>query len=278
MFSKKMAMVILVIVLVLLNLTIITVTSKQELQASGAGRFSIHLLAPMQKGITNVIRSVRGGWKHYFMLVSVSMENDALKKELNLAYETINHGREIELMNLRLRRFLDFREKTELKMIAAEVTGKDASAWFHTIIIDKGESDGVEKGLPVVVPEGIVGQVIEVSKSYSKVLLITDRNSAVDALAQRSRARGIIEGKSNGQCILNYALRKHELEVGDVIVSSGLDGVFPKGLRLGHVSEIKDRNYMIFQDVVMNPFVDFEKLEEVLIIMNPKTEIDAGSS
>lgn len=270
-------MVIVVIVIVFLNLTVITVTSRQELEASGAGRLSIQLLAPLQKVIGHTIRSVRGVWKHYFALVSASRENEELKKALNAAYEKINRSRETELLNQRLRNFLNFKEKNSLKMIAAEVTGKDASAWFHTIIIDKGKLDGVEKGVPVVVPEGIAGQVIEVSENFSKVLLITDRNSAVDTLIQRTRARGIIKGKLRGQCFLNYALRKHDIEVGDVVISSGLDGVFPKGLRLGRVSEIREQNYDIFQEVTVVPYVDFEKLEEVLIVMNPENKSGAKS-
>ena len=153
-------------------------------------------------------------------------------------------------------------------MLAAEVIGKDPSSWFKTIIIDKGSTDGVGRGDPVVVPEGIAGQIMEVAENYSKVLLIIDRNSAVDSLVQRTRARGVIKGESIRQCTLEYVLQKNEVKAGDTIVSSGLDGVYPKGLRVGEVSEVNTGSSGIFKEVIVNPYVDFEKLEEVLVIVN----------
>jgi rod shape-determining protein MreC len=109
--------------------------------------------------------------------------------------------------------------------------------------------------------------VIEVSKHYSKVMLITDRNSAVDALVQRTRARGVIKGESTDRCRLDYVLRKNDVRIGDTIVSSGLDGVYPKGLRIGQVSEVIEHDGDIFHEIIITPFVDFEKLEEVLVVL-----------
>jgi rod shape-determining protein MreC len=151
-------------------------------------------------------------------------------------------------------------------MLAAEVIGRDPSSWFKTIIVNKGMEDGVQEGVPVVVPEGVVGLVVEVASNYSKVLLIIDQNSAVDGLVQRTRSRGVIQGNPSGECIFKYVLRKHEVILGDTVVSSGMDGVFPKGLRIGRVSEIIKLNAGIFQEIIVTPYVDFEKLEEVLII------------
>ena len=125
--------------------------------------------------------------------------------------------------------------------------------------------------MPVVIPEGITGLITEVSPSYSKVLLIIDQNSAVDALGQSTRARGIISGDPEGKCAFNYVLRKHDIQIGEIVVSSGLDGVFPKGLRIGAVSEVLKPSAGIFQKVVVTPFVDFEKLEEVLVILDSPT-------
>jgi rod shape-determining protein MreC len=121
-----------------------------------------------------------------------------------------------------------------------------------------------------VVPKGIAGQVTEVSSHYSKVLLIIDPNSAVDALVQSDRARGIIKGDAAGRCLFKYVLRKNDIAVGDIVVSSGLDGVFPKGLAVGKVSSIFKPKAGIFQEVTVTPYVDFEKLEEVLVVLNPK--------
>jgi rod shape-determining protein MreC len=137
------------------------------------------------------------------------------------------------------------------------------------VIINKGKKHGLEKGMPVVVPDGVVGQVSVVSESYSRVILIVDRLSSVDAIVQKSRARGIIQGKSADTCLFNYALRKHDFSIGDVVITSGNDGVYPKGLRIGSITNNLKFSSGIFQDVEITPFVDFEKLEEVLVVLKP---------
>jgi len=120
--------------------------------------------------------------------------------------------------------------------------------------------------------------VVEASGRYAKVLLLIDPNSAIDALVQRTRARGIVKGGGAGYCVFDYVLRKHEINVGDTVVSSGLDGVFPKGLRVGRVSEIVRLNAGIFQKVSVTPYVNFEVLEEVFIIFDLDSEALPGPS
>ena len=159
-------------------------------------------------------------------------------------------------------------------MIAAQVVGKDPSPWSKTIIVDKGNRAGIGQGAPVVIPEGIVGVVVEASARSSKVLLLIDPNSAVDALVQRTRARGIVKGGGAGYCLFDYVLRKHNISVGDTVVSSGMDGVFPKGLPVGRISEIVRLNAGIFQKVSLTTSVDFEILEEVFIITRPTVDLD----
>ena len=221
-----------------------------------------------RRAFSTVVRFVRGIWNHYFDLVQTAQENDRLKRQLNRALEKNTNYHEIELANDRLRKLLDFKQSVDLDVVSAEVIGKDPSPWFKSVIIDKGRVDGVDIGFPVVVPQGIVGQVTDASAYYAKVLLIIDQNSAVDGLVQRTRARGIIKGAPGGGCIFKYVLRKHEIDVPDTIVSSGLDGVFPKGLRIGQVAKVVKHNSGIFQEVTVTPFADFEKIEEVLVIVN----------
>ncbi|GAB6096904.1 rod shape-determining protein MreC [Desulfatiferula olefinivorans] len=270
MFSKKMVIIVVGILLVFFNMTMLSVTSKRSLTApSGVGRILVPMVAPFQKAGARSIRAIKGVWEDYFHLVTVSKENRELRHALNELNEKRNHYMEMELFNSRLREFLKFKNQTKREVLAAEVISKDSSAWFKTIMIDKGSLDGVEKGLPVVVPQGIAGQVIDVADRYAKVLLIIDRNSAVDGLVQRTRARGIVKGESDDTCLFQYALRKEDVKARDIIVSSGLDGVYPKGLLLGEVSGVVRRNAGIFQEVRINPFVDFEKLEEVLVVLTP---------
>jgi len=267
MFSKKMVIIVGAVALIVVNIIILSVNSSQY-SSYGSGRSAIFFIAPFQKIVTQSVQFLKNIWGHYFFLVSVAKENDNLKKTINHAIDKNNKYREIEISNFRLRNLLNFRKTMTNQVLVAEVIGQDPSPWFKTITIDKGKSDGVEKGLPVVVPEGIVGQIIDISCNYSKVLLIIDQNSAVDALVQRTRARGLIKGQSDGRCLSKYVLRKHDIKVGDTVVSSGLDGVFPKGLRVGSVTEIVRRNSGIFQEVTVMPYVDFEKLEEVLVVLD----------
>ncbi|MBU0988210.1 MAG: rod shape-determining protein MreC [Proteobacteria bacterium] len=268
MFPKKMVMIIGVVVLIIANIIALSVTSRRY-YSFGPGRIAIKLVAPFQAAVTRSIRFFKGLWSHYFFLVSVAEENEDYKKALRHAVEKNNRCNELELSSVRLRSLLKFREAMASNVLAAEVIGRDPSPWYKTIIIDKGQDDGVQKGFAVVIPEGIVGQVMDVSVHYSKVLLIIDPNSAVDALVQRTRARGIVKGESSRSCLFKYVLRKYDVGVGDRVVSSGLDGVFPKGLGLGHISGVVRRNFGIFQEVNLVPFVDFEKIEEVLVVLNP---------
>jgi len=268
MFSRKMVMIVGVIVLVAVNVIILSVTSRQRYPTYGLGRTGIAIVAPFQEAFSRSVRFVADIWDHYFYLVNTARENDRLKRQLNQALEKNTRYKEIELSNIRLRSLLDFKQSVSRQGISAEVIGKDPSPWFKSVIIDKGRADGVGIGFPVVVPQGIVGQVTEVSTYYAKVLLIIDQNNAVDGLVQRTRARGVIKGASADRCIFKYVLRKHDIRVGDIIISSGLDGVFPKGLRIGRVASVVKRNSGIFQQVSVIPFADFEKLEEVLVILS----------
>ena len=272
MFSKKMVLIVGGIVLITVNVILLSITSKSR-STLGIGHVGLSFVAPFQEIVSRSVRFARGVWKHYFLLVSVAQENEILKKMLNESIGNNNQWHEIELANTRLRNLLNFQKTPNNQVLAAEVIGKDPSGWFKTVIIDKGKAEGLQKGLPVVLPQGVVGQVIEVSSHYSKVMLIIDRNSAVDALVQRSRARGIIKGSSADQCRFEFVLRKHDVQIGDTVIASGLDGVYPKGLLIGRVSDLGGRKSDIFYDIAVAPFVDYETLEEVLVILGPEIKV-----
>ena len=268
MFSKKTVVIIGVFFLIIANILILSVIS-QRFPTSGPGGFTISLLAPFQEAIASSSRFVKGIWRHYFSLVLVSQENDQLKKQLARAEELKNEWIEARMANDRLRRLMDIGKGFGQNLVFAEVIGRDPTAWFKTVIIDKGAKDNVAVGMPVVVPEGIVGQVVDVSGRYAKVLLIVDQNSAVDVLIQRTRARGLLKGEFADQCRLEFVLRKEDVQVGDAIISSGLDNVFPKGLRVGEVKEVSGAATEMFYTITVVPHVDFEKLEELLVVLSP---------
>jgi len=268
MFSKKTVVIVGAILLIAVNVIILSVTSTRY-PSFGPGRIVVALIAPFQNAVVETFRAAGDVWRHYFLLVGVSRENEELKRTLGRLREENHQLQEVALSNRRLRSLLAFQKSSERRAVAAEVIGTDPSPWFQSIIIDKGKKDGLSKSLPVVVPDGVVGQVVEAAGHYSRVLLIIDQNSAVDALVQRTRARGIVAGAAESGCTFKYVLRKHDVQVSDVVVTSGLDGVFPKGLRVGQVSGVVKRAAGIFQEVSVMPYANFETLEEVLVILTP---------
>ncbi len=231
------------------------------------------LFAPFQQAFSKSAGFAEDIWSVYFSMVSAARENPGLKKQLALSESLQNRCTELELENQRLRKFIDFQSSQSDILIAAKVIGRDPSPWFKTIMIDKGKEQGLKKGLPVMVSEGVVGQIVMVADRYSKVLLVTDRNSAVDALVQETRARGIVKGNNTEHCFFTYALRKDEIQTGQMIISSGFDGVFSKGLRIGVVVDVKKDDSQLFQTILIKTCVDFDKLEEVLV---SRKQYDSG--
>ena len=269
MFSKKTMVISGVIIFLTVNVLLLSFSVRNRDSSYGTEQTTITLTGPFQNIISFTIRVVKQIWFHYFSLISVAEENDRLKTALGLAMARDNRCDEIELANDRLRALLGFQETMAQKTVAGEIIGKDPSPWFRSIIINKGRHDGLRPSLPVIVPGGVVGIVTDVSDRYAKVLMMIDQNSSVDALVQRNRARGMIRGEARDICSLEYVLYRHDLQVGDIVVTSGLDGVFPKGLRIGTISKVTKKNAGIFQEVIVTPFVDFETIEEVLVILSP---------
>lgn len=252
------------------NFTVITMTSRQSLPVSSLERIAISVTSPFQLMVTKTIGFTESIWRTYFMAVLAVKENVELKARLSNSMEIKNRYEEMEQENSRLKKFVNFTSSVPDTYVAAQVIARDPSPWFKTIMIDKGYEDGVIKGSPVLVSEGIVGQIIKVAKKYSRVLMITDRNSAVDALVQNTRVRGMVKGNNEDKCTFVYALRKDEIKAGEMIVSSGLDQVFPKGLKIGSIQDVKKIHSQLFQDITIETSVDFDKLEDVLVFINVK--------
>ncbi|MCP4023690.1 MAG: rod shape-determining protein MreC [Desulfobacteraceae bacterium] len=270
MFSRKMFIFIGVALFVAINFTVITMSSRESLSIPGFERINIFFISPFQKVITNTLNFTDNIWKTYFVTVLAVDENRQLRKKLAKAVQNQNKFEELRLENSRLKKFVNFTGSVHDTYVAAQVIARDPSPWFKTIVVDKGANDGLIKGSPVLVSEGIVGQTMKVLDNYSKVLLITDRNSAVDALVQNTRVRGIVKGNNTDHCSFKYALRKDEIQVGETIISSGLDQVFPKGLKIGKVLDVKKTHSQLFQDITIETSVNFDKLEEVLVFKNAK--------
>lgn len=266
MFPQKLLAVLSLVAIVFANVVLISISAKFHHNFNPLERMVFFCISPFQEGVARTQHFFRDIWKHYFCLVSVSEENDLLKKRIEELKYLNSRYLESELANRRLRKILNFKPHISFPIVCAEVIGVDPSPWSKTVVINKGDADGVKKGMPVVVPEGIIGHVITVGHGYAKVLLIVDQNSAVDALVQRTRVRGIIKGEGNSTCTFRYALSKEDILIGDTVISSGVDGIFPKGLRVGSVRKVEKDPSEIFQTVMVDPFVDFSRLEEVMVI------------
>ncbi|MBN2125603.1 MAG: rod shape-determining protein MreC [Deltaproteobacteria bacterium] len=227
----------------------------------------VEITAPFQGFIGNAIRTTKGIWLKYFDLIQVHNENVRLKKELDDLRRENDRFRELLATSKRLQQLLRFKETLTWPVLAAQVIGRDPTGWFKSVIVDKGKRSGLQINMPVVDARGVVGRLVSVSPNYAKVLLIIDQNSAVDCVIQRSREKGIMKGFSPKICKLDYVLKTGDVVVGDVAITSGLGGVYPKGLPVGEVVEVGNSPGELFQDIKVRPVVDFSKLEELLVVM-----------
>ncbi len=268
MFSQKLIIFVGLALFIVINFTAMTMSNREFLPTNGVERLFVSITSPFQMVVSKTLYFTQNIWNTYFMMVLAVKENLELKRQLGNAIEIKNRCEELELENIRLKKFIDFTSATPDTYMAARIVARDPSPWFKTIMIDKGEKDGLVKGTPVFVPEGIVGQIINVAGNYSRVLLITDRNSAVDSLVQNSRVRGIVKGNNEDNCFFVYTLRNDEVKEGETIISSGLDQVFPKGMKIGRILKVTKIHSQLFQDIILEPSVDFNKIEEVLVFKN----------
>ncbi len=251
----------------LLALSLISANLHSHEKMSFFEALVVEVTAPVQKVVGGVISGIGNVWRSYFNLVGLQRENTELRRELLKLKLQANRYREADLANQRLRSLLNFKKSIATPLLPAEVVAFDPSGWFQTILIDKGRKDGMVRDMAVVSAEGLVGRVIGVSSRHAKVLLILDGNSAVDALIQRSRARGILVGLGRERCLLKYVQRNEDVRVGDQVISSGMGGVFPKGLLLGEVQEVVRGDSGLFQRVEVAPAANFNRLEEVMVVV-----------
>jgi len=272
MFSRKLVRILFVILLAFINIVLLSVSAKYPHHYTILDRVVMAGIVPFQTGITRVTHFCRRTWDQYFYLVGAREECERLKKMLATAQMERNQHVESELSCRRLQALLDMNAQTPYPMLPAQVTGVDPSGWFKTVVINRGTRDGIAKGMAVVAAEGLVGHVIKAFDGSAMVLLVIDPTSAVDGLVQRSRFRGIVEGESIERCRFKYLVRKADVKRGDVVISSGLDGIFPKGLPVGTISEVFKTHTGLFQEAKIHPFVSFARLEEVLVVLERPQE------
>ena len=255
------------ILLVCFVLFMLSSSSGQRPSWNPVEQVIIEITAPLQKLIKQTVNTAEDLWLSYFYLVNLRHENRQLKRKVDGLRTETSRYRELLTTHERLKGLLQFKQAINRPVLAAQVIGRDPTGWFKSIVIDKGNRAGLRPNMPVVNASGVVGRIVSISPNYANVLLIIDQNSAVDCLIQRSRDRGIAKGASTEIFKLDYVVKSSDVAVEDMVVTSGLGGVFPKGLPVGQISEVNEISGELFKDIKLRPAVDFSKLEEVLVIL-----------
>ncbi len=228
-------------------------------------QITLEALGPIQTVFTRIsINTIRLKDK-YIALWNLQEEIDQLRKELDNYHAQLDEYREAYSRNRFLEAELEFKKHETFPALMARVVGKDPSFWFKTLIVDRGENDGVVTGMVARNSHGVVGQVVQVSDNYSKILLANAPSSAIDAIVQKSRVRGILKGADRQGYILQYVLKNADVKVGDVVVTAGIGGVFPQGITLGTVSRVRSKRRGMFLEIEVEPAVDFGRLEFLYI-------------
>jgi rod shape-determining protein MreC len=227
----------------------------------------LDVAVPVEKMVAVPFDMARGAWDDYVALLSVRDENEELRSRLAALQDENVQLREALVASGRLQRIAAMRDEFDIPMLPAQLVGVDVSAWFRSVLLDRGRNHGVHAGMPVISEQGLVGRVTATSHMAAKVMLLLDPQSAVDGVVQRSRARGIVRGARNDKLEFEFVARGGDVQVGDVVISSGLGGVFPKGLRIGEVIAVSDPGAKLLQKATIQPAVDFGRLEQVFVML-----------
>jgi rod shape-determining protein MreC len=264
---KKYRSITVAIVLLIISLSILSYSAVRLSETGLLRKMVLEIAAPVEDAINRSLKGLHDTWNRYLFLIGIEDESRRLRRENAVLNDLLNSYREGYLEGMRLRKLLDVKDGLHHKTVAARVIDNDRASLFKTILINKGTTEGLRVGLPVLSDQGVVGRIIETSWHASRVLLLIDENSNIDALIQRSRAQGILQGAGTAGCNLKYISRAENIQTGDVVLSSGLAGVFPKGLLLGAVTGISGAEGGLFQKIDVASAVDFSKLEEVLVLI-----------
>lgn len=266
-FFKKYIYPLLTGISILVALLFFSANVPYHREANIIERSVLGIMAPLLRPVSLASGVVEDVWDGYMRLVDVNRENMRLREDLRALNLRVLEGNEALLATQRLERLLDMKNSVKDPTVAAMIIGEDVTSWFRTLVINRGSSSGIREGMAVIAADGVVGQTVKVSATTSRVLLLTDHASGVAATIQRSRARGVVKGKGEMLCALEFTTREEDVKVGDTVITSGIGGVFLKGLPIGEVTMVKRGEYGIFQTVSIRPAVNIPHLEEVLVVL-----------
>lgn len=261
------------LLLLLVGLALLAIASDRRALARGSrdpgwlGGFFIEVAAPIQKALSAPVDGLRNLWGNYVALLEVREANQDLREQVAALQEENLQFREALVQSGRLRTIAEMRRTLDVPMRPAQVVGMDVSPWFRSVLLDRGRGDGVRAGMPVVTETGVVGIVTATSRNAGRTLLLLDPQSSIDGIIQRSRARGIVRGTGDEGLEFEFFVRGDDVQVGDLVISSGFGGAYPKGLRIGEVIEVQADPTAFVHRARLRPAVDFGRLEQVFVLL-----------
>ncbi len=230
-------------------------------------RLVIEVVSPVQKGIMASRSEILNVVDNYFMIVNTSKENEFLKNKIQRLEHDLFIMEETRRENLRLKQMLSYSDELGPEKILAQVIGWDSANQFKVLRLNRGSKDGITLMSPVITNSGLVGYIYRVGLNYSDVLTILDPNNRVDAIVERTRTHGIVEGVFNYMCSLKYVSRTEPIELGDRLITAGVGGIYPKGVKVGMITNIEQESSGMTLSVEVTPSVDFHQLEEVIVLL-----------
>jgi len=266
-FTFDLRKVFLVILAVVLPLMAINMQRKSDTELFFTKPFTF-VGGVIQRAYASFSSGVRGTTATYIDLIGVKTENRTLKMEIAELRAQLGSMTELKVENERLNKLLGFRQASNMDLLAARVVGKDLLIDHQSLLVNRGTSHGVKKNMAALTVGGVVGYVYRADAYTSQILLLTDRYAVIDGLVQRSRARGIVEGGSRDSCVLKHVKRGDDVQIGDLVVTSGMYNLFPKGFPIGTVKDVRKSQYGMTQEVELAPTIDPLNLEELFIVLN----------
>jgi rod shape-determining protein MreC len=270
-FLRRIRLPLLFAGLLLVTLTLMVSDRRAGSRGQGLdswlGWAALELAAPVQKGLNAPVRWLGDAWTRYAALVDLGAANRALQARVAELEEENLQFREALVASGNLQRIVEMRQGFEVPLLPSQVVGHDVSSWFHALLLDRGASLDVKAGMPVVTDRGVVGVVTATSAHAARTMMLLDRRSAADAIVQRSRARGIVYGQGSDELEFVFMVRGDDVRPGDVVITSGVGGVYPKGLRIGRVTSVQTDPERLLHTARIRPAVDFGRLEQVFVML-----------
>lgn len=272
---KKTAVFIIAVILVIV---LMHGTAKNTYKIPFAEGLVRIVFTPVEQAVSKLAYGVNDWFSFAVKIMNVYRDNEALRQEVDQLRQDNIKLTELTAENLRLQAFLDYKKNApRFDLVTATVIGREPGTWFSTIVINRGADSGLTKDMSVITPQGLVGHIVSVYDTSAKVMLILDPRSAVGGLVQRpeSRVTGIVVGQAQAASVphMTNLARESDVIKGDIIITSGLGGIFPKGIPVGEVYDVKNEEGGLLKYAEIKTAVDFSKLEEVLVIRSAKSEI-----